>query len=263
MNESAVFVRDGERFVPGPDAAGPWGADRLHGGPVLGLIARAIEGAEQDADFVTARVSLDLFRPVPMQPLGLTVATVRRSSRLVLLQVSVMASGEEHARATALLLRASDAFTARAESASPIAPDGLPTESLMRGGRARNEGFHTRVETRWVPRAAGDPLAIWFRWPSALVEGERPSAFQCAVALSDFTNAIASIAGAERDKGGAGYINADATLYLTRRPEGEWFCLQEAAADAERGISVGETLLSDTRGVCGRVLQARLANRMR
>jgi hypothetical protein len=212
---------------------------------------------------VTTRITLDLFRSVPMQPLALTVATVRRSSRLLLLQVSVLAGGEEHARATALLLRASDAFAAGIQTAAPSGPDGLATESLMRGARARNDGFHTRVETRWVQRAPGEPLAIWFRWPLALVAGETPTAFQCALALSDFTNAIASIAGAERDKGGAGYINADATLYLTRRPEGEWFCLQEHAAGADRGISVGETLLSDTRGVCGRVLQARLANRTR
>jgi len=55
MSESAVFRREGECFVLGRDAAGPRGADRLHGGPVLGLIARAIEGAESDPDLVTAR----------------------------------------------------------------------------------------------------------------------------------------------------------------------------------------------------------------
>jgi hypothetical protein len=117
------------------------------------------------------------------------------------------------------------------------------------------------VQTRWVPRAAGDPLAIWFRLPIALVEGEQASPFQCAIALSDFANAVASIAGQERDRGATPYINADGTLYLTRRPRGEWFCLQEQATEAERGISVTETLLCDTEGAFGRALQARLANR--
>jgi hypothetical protein len=82
------------------------------------------------------------------------------------------------------------------------------------------------------------------------------------VALSDFANAVSTIAAAERGSA-APYINADATLYFGRRPEGEWFCLKEIAADSERGISIAEMLLFDTRGLVGRVLQARLDNRRR
>jgi hypothetical protein len=124
-------------------------------------------------------------------------------------------------------------------------------------------GFHTKVETRWVPRANGAPLSIWFRLPLALVADEPTSALQRAVALSDFTNAIASIVARERSELPQPYINADATLYLSRRPEGEWFSLTDHGEDADRGVGVAESLLGDTRGALGRVLQARLVNRMR
>lgn len=261
-----VFLRDGDSFVPTASATGPWGADRLHGGPVLGLFARAIEAAASDPELVVARLTFDLFRPVPLQALAVRVQPVRQGSRLSLLRAELSVGGEPFAQASALLLRTSDVAGQSAPGArAPQSPDGLPSESLMRGfrrdGDALPPGFHNRVQTRWVPRAPGDPLAVWFRLPIALVEGEQPSPFQSAVALADFANAVAAIAGQEGSRAGVGYINADSTLYLTRRPVGEWFCLQEQACDAERGISVSEALLWDASGAFGRALQARLANR--
>lgn len=251
--------------MPGADATGPWGADRLHGGPVLGLLARAIENAAPAPDLVVRRLTFDLFRPVPVELLHVRVETLRQGTRLALLEAALLVGDSEFARATALLLRASEAPTALGPRSAPAGPGGLTTESLMRAFRDDGDvippGFHTRIETRWVPRSADEPLAIWFRLPIALVAGERASAFQCAVAISDFANAVVSIAARERDRTEALYINADATLYLSRRPEGEWFCLQEQDSDAERGIGVAETLLCDAQGPFGRALQARLANR--
>jgi hypothetical protein len=124
-------------------------------------------------------------------------------------------------------------------------------------------GFHTRVETRWVPRTAAEPLAIWFRTPLPLVAAEVDTPLRRAATLSDFANAIASIAARERNPNARPYINADSTLYLFRQPRGEWICLQEHACDAERGISVSEMLLFDPDGLFGRAQQARLVNRFK
>jgi hypothetical protein len=266
MSTEAVFARDGERFIPGPYAIGPWAADRLHGGPVLGLIARAIELAEPDPELVLARLTVDLFRPVPSAPLLVRTQTLRKSSRLALLRASVLdAEGNELTQGSALLLRASDAGPSRADvQAMPAGPDGLTTESLMRGAPRqsdRHAGFHTRVETRWVPRSAEQPLAVWFRLPLALVAGEPASPLVSAVALADFANAIAAIAQSARNERGASFINADTTLYLARRPEGEWLCLQERSCTIERGISTASVSLFDQRGPLGHALQARLTVR--
>jgi hypothetical protein len=265
MNEQAVFTRDGERFVPGPCAIGPWAADRLHGGPVLGLIARAVEAAEPDPELVLGRLTVDLFRSVPAAPLDMRIESLRRGSRLALLRASVLdGAGALLAQGSALLLRASDAAQReqpQATSHAPVGPDGLPTESLMRGAPRSSDrpaGFHTRVETRWVPRAPEQPLAVWFRMPMALVAGELASPLVSAVALSDFTNAVAAIAASARNERSAPFINVDTTLYLGRRPEGEWFCLQERGCTTERGISQAQVALFDSRGSLGHALQARL-----
>lgn len=267
MGDEAVFERDGERFSPGRFAIGPWASDRLHGGPMLGLIARAVEAASPDPAFVLARLSLDMFRPAKAAPLGLELESVRKGSRLALFRVTLRADDGALAQATALFLRASELQTPAGDARPgrlPRGPEGLPTQSLMRGLNpsaedrpARHAGFHTRVETRWVPRVEGEPLAVWFRLPIPLCAGEPTSPLVAAVALSDFANAIAAIAATERGAA-APYINADATLYLTRTPIGEWFCLEDHGCDTERGISTAEARLYDVKGPIGRALQARL-----
>jgi Thioesterase-like superfamily len=263
----AVFSLDDVLFMPGTASTGPWGNDRLHGGPVFGLLARAVEIASPDPELVVTRLSFDLFRPVPVAPLAVRIEPLRQGSRLVLLQAMLLVDEVEFARATALLLRPSDGLPEEPAGKRPEGPEGLPTETLMRQQASQTPaglppGFHTRVETRWVPRREGEPLSVWFRLPIPLIEGEAPTPLQAAVALSDFTNAVASIAGRERNSRATPFINADATIYLARRPEGEWFCLTDARNDSERGISVAECTLSDTRGIFGRAVQARIANRM-
>jgi hypothetical protein len=86
---------------------------------------------------------------------------------------------------------------------------------------------------------------------------------QRAVALSDFANAVASVAQRERGALRTPFINVDTTLHFSRRPVGEWFCVREESVEAEGGVSVASCGLYDERGRCGRVLQSRLANRMR
>ena len=265
MGAAAVFSLDDVSFMPGPNSTGPWGNDRLHGGPVFGLLARAVELASPDPELVVARLAFDLFRPVPVAPLAVRIEPLRHSSRLALLQAMLLVDEDVFARATGLLLRPSDGMPEEQSGRKPEGPEGLPTETLMRQAQPPTgfpPGFHTRVETRWVPRREGEPLSVWFRLPIQLVEGETPTPLQLAVALADFTNAIASIAARDRATRAVPFINADATMYLARRPEGEWFCLTDAGNDSERGLSITECTLSDRRGVFGRAVQARIANRM-
>jgi len=269
-DDESIFRREGALYRPTANAPGPWAADKLHGGPVLGLLARAIEAAVPEPELSLARLTVDMFRPVPAAPLGVRTTVLRQGSRLKMLEAALLVDDVEHVRASALFLREGEAspdvgsWQAGAATAHPVGPDGLPTEGLMRGfpGRPSDfpKGFHTRAETRWVPRSAAEPLAIWFRLPVPLVEGEVDTPLVRALALSDFANAVASIAAHARDPKTPPYINADATLYLHRRPQGEWFCIQEQGADAVRGISVTQSTMYDERGPFGRALQARLTN---
>ena len=69
----ALFRREGERFCPTRAAGSPWG-HFVGGGPVSALLARAIEGHIEDPAVVVARLTVDLFRPVPSEPLAVKEA---------------------------------------------------------------------------------------------------------------------------------------------------------------------------------------------
>jgi hypothetical protein len=259
MSEEAVFTRSGDAYLPTVNATGPWSRDNLHGGPVLGLLARAIEAHVSDPDLVCARLSVDMFRPVPHAPLTPRAEVVRQGGRLVALQAGLFAGDTELARASALYLRQNARGSMR-HLAAPPPHEGLPIEALMRGNRPPNvpRGFHTQVQTRWPARTKERGLAVWFRLPLPLVAAEETSALQRAVALCDFANAVASIGANNTLAGPEPYINCDASVYFSRRPVGEWFCLEDRGGDAEHGVSVHEVSVADEQGPLGRVLQARL-----
>lgn len=241
----------------------------MHGGPVFGAIVRAVEAAAPDPELVPCRFTFDLSRAVPLMPLEVHTQIAQQSNRLCLIRASLRAAGEEFVTATALLLRESDAGESVHDTQKPAGPEGLETQSLFGAVRGsappanRGPGYHVRVETRWAPRNEGEPLSIWFRMPLPLVAGEATTALQRAVQLSDFANAVASIALRDRGASAVPFINLDATLHLTRKPSGEWFCIQKRNIEVERGISIASCSLFDERGYFGDVTQSRLVNRMR
>src|SRR5258706_6884919 len=66
----AFFVSDGDdRFVATEHGRGPWSPAHQHAGPPSALLARAIERAIAGDPAVVARLTVELFSPVPIGPL--------------------------------------------------------------------------------------------------------------------------------------------------------------------------------------------------
>lgn len=258
----AVFERDGERFVPTKRAGSPWSDDLQHGGPPAGLLARAIENLAATAEMRIARLTVDLFRPVPMKPLTVAARSVREGKRIHAVDAVILADGIEVCRASGLLLRAVDTTHALAGGTihPPSEPESGATGWLIEKQTApRREGFHTAAEIRRLPRTETGPAIAWIRVPE-LVEGETMSPTVRLAATCDFVNAVGSM-GARSD--GLGFINSDSTVYLHRPPAGEWICLQVERGIEPDGIGVSSAVLFDREGSIGRATQAVLANQMR
>jgi hypothetical protein len=259
----ALFLRDGESFVPTELARGPWSPDALHGGPVAALLAGLCEARPQAVPMQPARLSVELLSPVPLRPLRAEARVLRGGRKVQLAQASLLGSSRELARATLLCVR-------RAELPLPDASFGgsatLPPgpETVPRTRPAWDAGvsaYHTDgVEHRVVRGVWGrpGPCTDWIRLRVPVVAGETPSPLQRTAAAADFGNGISSAL----PFGEWRFINPDLTIHLQRLPEGEWVCLDAVTWPEGQGLGLAESELFDESGRVGRSLQSLLLERV-
>ena len=259
----AVFSRDGDLFLPGDQARGPWNPDYLHGGPVVGLMARALQNASDSPTLRLARLTVDLLRPVPAQPLRVETATVRPGKRLQILEARLFAGEREVTRASGLFLESGD-IPVPAHGRFPEGDEPPPaatgacslSEAAGWSGRYSPQGFHTTAEAVVLDGARGRGYGkVWMRLPLPLVAGEPTDPLVAVATLCDFGNGVGQLHLGDR----MGSINADVTLYLHRPPDGEWLGLESTSHMESNGMGLVETTLFDGNGPLGRVLQATIA----
>lgn len=254
MSEPSLFVPHELGYMPTEYARSPWSLELLHGGPVAALLARAVSERVDDPSLRLARLTTDLFRPVPYAPMRLETELLRDGRRVKAVRASLFDGETEVTRAHALMLSTRDGAQPGLDilpqtPAFPEQPD-PPHE----GDQERGIGYASSVEWRRVTQWGEDKPAIsWMRVPMELLPGSPLSPTERAAAVSDFVNPLANMAG------GAPYINADITLYLHRPPVGDWLCLQVSGRGSGEGIATGEAQLHDRQGAFGRCLAASLA----
>jgi len=254
----ALFVADGDRFVPTHRSRGPWSPASLHGGAVAALVTRGIEQHAGADGLQLARVTVELVRPVPLAPLSVRCSLSRPGRKVQLIDAAVEAGGVEVARARALRIRTSPddqlAVPSVPEDDAPAPPaHGVLLASSSGEYRAlHNDG----MELRFVEGRFGEPgpATAWFRLRCPVVLGEEPSPWQRAVAAADFGNGI----GAELNFGSSLFINPDLTVSIHRPPVGEWVCLAARTRFGTPGIGAAESELWDEYGRIGRAVQSLL-----
>ncbi|MEO1903359.1 MAG: thioesterase family protein [Alcanivorax sp.] len=265
MTENALFRREGDVYLPGENAGGPWSPDFLHGGAPAGLLATVLEPAGTDGGLRLARFTVDLLRPVPAAPLTVEVQRVRDGRRLRLLQADLKADGVIVSRASALYLEQVplEVPPAARFPAGDLPPRGDDEASLSEAaGRARGQaplplpGLHHTVRVVRVDGVDGSGRGrVWMRLPVPVVAGEACSPSVHAAALADFGNGVGQL----QVNPGTGCINTDISLYLHREPRGEWLGMDALARMQPNGNGLVESTLYDRDGPVGRVLQATLA----
>lgn len=255
---SGVFEKQGDLYVPTEAALSPWGTDRLHGGPVLGLLLWAAQQALPEPQLRLVRMTGDLFARVPNAPLRPQLSVVRAGRRIWLCDVVLLHESQKLARASFLWMRAGQGTHRVLDQTHPPGPEGQDERPLVAASRRHKmpAGFHTEIETRFGSER-GENRVVWFRMPMPLCSGEAADPLTAAVTLSDFNNAVTSISAYESARPSS-HMNTDTTLYLERLPVGEWFAMRADTQSDCDGISVGQVVHYDVQGRFGRSLQARL-----
>jgi Thioesterase-like superfamily len=258
----ALFLRDGESFVPTELARGPWSQDALHGGPVAALLAGLCEALPQPVPMQPARLTVELLAPVPLRPLSGEARVLRAGRKVQLVEASLRGISRELARATLLFVRVAELPLPDARLGGRASPPPGP-ETVPRTPPVWDSGvpaYHKdAVEHRVVRGAWGrpGPCTDWIRLRVPVVAGEIPSPLQRTAAAADFGNGI----GAALPYGEWRFINPDLTIHLQRLPKGEWVCLDAVTWPEGQGLGLAESELFDETGRLGRSLQSLLLER--
>ena len=257
LPETAMFIPDGDRFRPTMVAQGPWDPTTAHGGPIAGLLAREVEQVEQDGPRRIARLTVDMMRPVPLQPLRVTHEVIRTGRQIQVIDASLWWEDKLVARATGLRVYAGHDIGSRPDKreaavGSPIpGPDapaiegiGLPADVDF-----TPPGLFRALELRRVRgrQGSGVPAVAWGRLTLPLVEGETTSPLARVACLGDFTSGLANYADYRRHLS----PNADLSYHLVRHPDGEWLGLDANTVVGDDGIAQSRARLFDESGYLG------------
>lgn len=262
--DRALFERDGDLLVPGPLCRGPWYPDTQHGGPMLGLLARAVEALPAERPVQVVRLTADLMRAAPLAPVS-THARIHRAGRHVeYVEASLRADGTEYARATAMRIRLGEvSVPGSVDGEAPAAPP-LPGDDGGLGwssGPGRGEALHQAFEIRPVP--GFETPTVWFRLGVPLVRGEATSPLARVALTADFTYAVAVMRRIRRERDFLlrqpfVAINPDTTVNLHRPLRGEWLCLDTRTSVDPLGAATAGARLYDRDGPVGFASQSLL-----
>ena len=261
MSDEPLFTPRGADFLPSQHTRGPWDPRHQHGGAVAALVARAVERRAGDG-FCVTRLTVELMRPVPLEPLAVDVAVPRPGRRVLGITVSVSAGDleVEVVRAHAVAVRHADLPTGEGH-ASFLEPGPQQGVELPFGFQDDDRpAFHsTGMAVRFVDGGADrpGPARAWFRLRRPVVGDEEPSGVQRAAAAADFGNGISWVLPFEEWI----FLNPDLTLHLARPPAGEWVGLDALTLPSDRGMAMAESAVFDEQGRLGRAVQSLLLQR--
>lgn len=256
MKNQPFFTREGDIFRPTEIAKGPWNHRSLHGRVVIGLLALVIEQRHGAADFVPARLTVDMFRlPTIDAPIEVTTRPVRDGLRIRVVEAEFFSGGVSMARASCQLLLKTQNPEGRIWSppnwdASKPADIPPPTDPRL--------GLYGMWATRPIVGRMGSlgPRRTWMSEVRELVDGSPLTPFVRVATAADFASPFAN-AGEE----GLSFINSDVTLYLHRLPLKEWIGFEVVNHHSTDGVAIGECWLYDEDGPIGTSTVAALAQR--
>ena len=228
-----------------PWAAGPWDTGYCHGGAVAGLLARVGADVPTRVEMGLARLTMDLFAPVPIgQPISPRVQVEKDGARVQHLRVELLV--HERIVATGILLRVRAEPPNRAHLKTPEVD---PAQAVRGAPGGFANSFDTVAERGGI--ALKGPGRVWFRLAAPLIEEEPVDLVAYAVAVADFSSAI----GMSRDYRRYSFPSVDLTVGLARAPVNDWMLVDASNHDSDLGRATCHSVLSDAQGPFARVVQ--------
>jgi hypothetical protein len=259
----ALFSLAGEDLIPSHLTRGGWSDDAQHGGPPCGILARAVENVPTLEPMQVVRFTVDLIRPVPLEPLQIETEVVREGRRIQLVDAWLRTGTLELGRARALKIRVGDLDLPVPETDTmPAGPESM--DRLTWRGHFGEIGdlhrFHyDAVEIRTLDGSfsKSGPGVSWFCLLVPVVDQEESSDFVRLATLADMANGNSQVL----DPTVHAFVNPDIGLHIHRMPRGEWIGMRSVSYPQPHGIGIADTALYDLEGRIGRVVQSQYLDR--
>jgi hypothetical protein len=242
-----------------PLANAGWYDEGQHGGALAALITGHIEKVPTLAPMEIARLTVEIFRVVPLVPLTIKTQVVREGKRIQKIRADVTdPDGTLLSMASVQRLRTADRPLPPAAE-TPSLPLALPDDShhpdpeTWGVGRQGKIMFHRHaIEMREIYGGFQDrgPGAIWVRPTVPIIAGEEITPAQRVVVVADFCNGVSRTLDFDWV-----FMNSDLTVHISRYPEGEWVALDAESHYSELGRGVAAGSLWDEKAWVGRSAQ--------
>jgi Thioesterase-like superfamily len=247
----SLFETDGQLLRPTAAALGPWRPNALHGGAVSALLG---SGLEEDG-WRLGRMTLDLMRRVPPEPLRLVPGRSVATRRILRKSIELWCGDRQVARAEGLLLPEAHL------DLPPIPQRRLDVPADLDGDEDRRRttivervGYPSFVShavstrnKRLDQRHAG-AFAYWLKVLLPVVDGREITPVERVCAAADYANGgFAALPFEEWS-----FMSLDLTVQLVRLPIGEWVAVTNDSLAAPTGIGMADAELYDRDGRIGR-----------
>ncbi len=264
---TAIFNRNGDFFVPTEYAGGPWTSELQHGSPPAALLCYEVEKYRDSANMHLARLTIDLFRAIPMKPLKLRSQVLREGKRIKVIEAFLSdENGVDVGRALGLFFAKTELEAVPERFTNPPLNIPFPGEFepkpfIKQRDNQVISGLNGIIDIQRVDegRMGSGSGICWTRLPIDVISGVETTPNLRAAIASDYGNGIGQV---HIDRY-TGFINADINLYLHREPAGEWICVKAKGIAEETGIGMVESTLFDLHGAFGKVMQTTMVNQRR
>ena len=248
-----LYEVDGDRVVPTQYTAGPWSDKLQHAGPPAAMLGRAMTPDEDDG-LTFARITFDILRPVPIQPLRIETEVLRPGRRVqqVAATLTLAEDGTELMRATGWRV-AAPPFGAGSEPEQ--APPPLPEEStpVRLPWWDTDVAYHAALEWRLATGSIEEPgpACVWTRVAIPLVAGEPTTPLQHLLVMGDAASGVSWVLDWDRFT----FPNVDYSVHLQRVPYGEWLAMDAVTRIGPESFGQTYSILHDRDGRFGHTTQ--------
>ena len=242
---------DEDTFESTPLANAGWYEEGQHGGALGALIVGVAESVPTLTSMQIARVTVEIFRIIPLVPLTVRPSVLREGKRIQTIQLEVtdpngtlLSLGIVQRLRTAEMELPPRAVTDDTELAGPA--DSRRTDPRTWGiGDTDKTMFHRdAIEIREIHGgfATIGPGAVWVRPRVPMIAGRDNTPAQRAVIAGDFCNGVSR----KLDLDEWVFMNSDLTVHIGRYPSGDWVALDAGSSYSNAGRAVASGTLWDT-----------------